>query len=119
MKKILTIALLAGGALFAQVSLGIHIGPPPQPRIVRVRPPSPGSGYVWVDGYAYPVNGRYHQHAGYWTRPPYDGAAWNSPRYDDGSYYPGYWSGGAQERFEHNHQWDRDRRNRDFKRDRR
>src|ERR1051326_3158009 len=48
--------LFAGLPLFgAQVSFGIQIGPPPPPRIERVRPVAPGPDYVWVDGYWYPV----------------------------------------------------------------
>src|ERR1022692_4292587 len=43
--------LLAAGAVFAQVSVGIRIGPPPPDRVLRVQPPSPGAGYVWVAGY--------------------------------------------------------------------
>jgi hypothetical protein len=116
-KRLLAIAMLTGGSLFAQVSVGIRIGPPPQTRIVRVQPVSPGVGYSWVEGYAYPENGRYRQHAGYWTRPPYEGAVWNAPRYENGSYYQGYWNGRGQERFDHNHKWDRDHRNRDYNRD--
>lgn len=40
--KLLALVLFAASALSAQVSIGIRIGPPPLPRIVRVRPPSPG-----------------------------------------------------------------------------
>src|SRR6185295_16896425 len=86
MKKLLLAAMfLAGSSLFGQVSLGIRIGAPPAPRVVRVRPNSPGPGYSWVDGYWYPSNNRYVWHAGYYTRPPYEGAAWVGPRYKDSS----------------------------------
>src|SRR5262249_36438765 len=86
--------LLIGSSAFAgQVSFGIQIGPPPAPRVLRVRPASPGPGYTWIDGYWYPVNGHYRWHQGYWTRPPYDGARWIAPRHEGGMFYNGYWEG--------------------------
>lgn len=109
MKKLLAaLVLTAGLGLGAQVSLGIRIGAPPAPRVVRVRPPVPGPGYFWVDGYWYPDGRRYRWHNGYWTRPPYAGARWIGPRYEGGMFYQGYWDGGRG-RFDHNHRWDRDR----------
>jgi len=116
MKKLLLAAMfLAGSSLFGQVSVGIRIGAPPAPRVVRVRPNNPGPGYSWVDGYWYPSNNRYVWHAGYYTRPPYEGAAWVSPRYEGQQFYEGYWSGNDR-RYDHDHRWDRDRRNRDYNR---
>jgi len=117
-KKILALALLTVGSVFAQVSFGIRIGPPPRPRIVRVHPVAPGPGYTYVEGYWYPVNGRYRWHDGYWTRPPYAGAAWIGPRYEGNQFFEGYWGGGGRDRYNHDHRWDRDRRNRDWDRDR-
>ena len=96
--------------------IGIRIGPPPRPRVVRVLPPRPGPEYAWVDGYWYPVGSRYRWHEGYWTRPPYAGARWIVPRYEGERYHNGYWEG-PRGRFEHDHRWDRDRRHRDFDRD--
>src|SRR5579864_4214253 len=96
----------------AQVSIGIRIGPPPPPRVVRVVPVSPGPGFVWVQGYWYPVGPRYVWHTGYWTRAPYVGAVWVAPRHDGERFYAGYWDGGRG-RFEHDHRWDRERE-RDF-----
>ena len=123
MKKFIGTALLAGmllggaPAFSAQVAVGIRIGPPPHPRVVRVRPVAPGSDYYWVDGYWYPMGRHYRWHAGYWTRAPYTGAVWVGPRYEGGEYYAGYWNG-DRGRFEHNHRWDRDRdRDRDRWRD--
>jgi hypothetical protein len=114
MKKLLAILLLAGGSMFgAQVSLGIRIGEPPPPRVVRVRPRAPGPAYFWVGGYWYPVNGRYRWHEGYWTRPPFGGARWIAPRHDGQQFFEGYWDG-DRGRFEHDHRWDRDR-NRDWR----
>lgn len=115
MKRLLLIAAFAAGSsLFGQVSLGIRIGPPPAPRVLRVRPVAPGPGYFWVDGYWYPVGGHYHWHTGYWTRPPYDGAVWVGPHYEGGQFFNGYWNG-PRGRLEHDHRWDRER-NRDYDR---
>src|SRR6185369_6356598 len=102
-KTILAFMLFAAGSSFAQVSIGVRIGPPPPPRVVR---PSraPGPGYIWVDGYWYPVGGRYKWHGGYWTRPPYDGARWIGPHYDGQRFFEGYWEG-DRGRFDHDHRW--------------
>jgi hypothetical protein len=105
--------LLVGGSAFgAQVSLGIRIGAPPPPRVVRALPARPGPDYVWIDGYWYPVGSHYRWHAGYLTRPPYEGARWVGPRHDGERYFAGYWEG-DHGRIEHDHRWDRDR-DRDF-----
>lgn len=113
--KLLALTFLAAGAIFAQVSVGISIGAPPPPRVLAVRPAAPGPDWVWVDGYWYPVNGRYRWHAGYWTRAPYGGARWIAPRYEGRQYFAGYWDG-DRGRFEHDHRWDRDHGHRDFDR---
>jgi hypothetical protein len=76
-------------------------------------PARPGPDFVWVDGYWYPSGGRYKWHAGYWTRPPYEGARWVAPHHDGQQFFDGYW-GGDRGRLEHDHRWDRDRRNRDY-----
>jgi len=118
MKKLLAAMMLTAGLGFAaQISVGIHIGHPPRPRVVRIQPPSPGVGYSWVDGYWYPVGSRYTWHDGYWTRPPYEGSVWVGSRYEGGMYYQGYWNG-DRGRIEHDHQWDRDREHRDYRDDR-
>ena len=105
--KLLSMALLAAGAIFAQVGVGIEIGPPPPPRVVHVRPAAPGPDYTWVEGYWYPVGGHYRWHEGYWTRPPYAGARWVGPRHEGGRFYNGYWEG-EHGRVEHEHAWDRE-----------
>src|SRR5579862_3377687 len=92
---IVAAVLFVGGtatAAFAQVSVGITIGAPPAPRVVKV-PARPGADYVWVGGYWYPVSGHYKWHAGYWTRPPYPGARWVEPHHDGRQYFAGYWDG--------------------------
>jgi hypothetical protein len=83
--------LWAGSAVAAQISIGIRIGPPPPPRVVRVLPPRPGTEFLWVDGYWYPVESHYRWHDGYWVRPPYPEAVWVAARYDGGRYAAGYW----------------------------
>jgi hypothetical protein len=111
-KKLLALVLLAAGSMFA-IEIGINIGAPPPPRVVRVRPVSPGPGYTYVEGYWYPVGGHYHWHAGYWSRPPYEGAVWVAPRHDGRQYFNGYWQGPGRERVEHDHASDH-RRDRDY-----
>jgi hypothetical protein len=105
--------LTCGSILAAQVSIGIRIGPPPPPRVVRVIPRRLGLDFFWVEGYWYPVGRHYKWHDGYWTRPPYPGARWVGPRYEGEQYFGGFWEGG-QGRIEHDHHWDRDR-DRDFR----
>ena len=117
----LTTLLLTGGvASAAQVSFGIRIGPPPRPHVVRVVPRRPGPDYVWVNGYWYPVRGRYVWREGYWAVPPYRGANWVGPRYSNGLFYEGYWDGGhrsARGRDRDRWRGDRDHRDRDWDRD--
>jgi hypothetical protein len=112
--KLLALVLLAGISAFgAQISIGIRIGPPPPPRVVRVVPRSPGPEFFWVQGYWYPVGNHYKWHNGYWTRPPYPGARWVGPRHDGERFFGGYWEG-ERGRIEHDHRWDRDR-DKDFR----
>jgi hypothetical protein len=106
--------LLAGVTAFgAQISIGIRIGPPPPPRVVRVLPPSPAPEFMWVEGYWYPVGRHYKWHEGYWTRPPYSGARWVAPHHDGERFFAGYWDGDHGQ-LGHDHHWDRDR-DRDFR----
>ena len=64
--------------------------------------------HVWVEGYQYPLGGRYRWHDGYWTRPPYAGAYWVAPYYRGGRYYAGRWEG-DRGHIGHDHHWDRDK----------
>jgi hypothetical protein len=92
MTTLLAVILMASGSTASgQVSIGIRIGPPPPPRVVRVLPARPGPEWVWVQGYWYPVGRHYRWHEGYWTRPPYPGAHWVVPRYKGGEFFEGYW----------------------------
>jgi hypothetical protein len=114
---ILLAAFLASASMAsAQVSIGIRIGPPPAPRVVRVAPRRPGPDYIFVQGYWYPVGNHYKWHNGYWTRAPYPGARWVAPRYEGRQYFNGYWEG-DRGRLEHDHRSDRNR-NRDYRNDR-
>jgi hypothetical protein len=109
--KIFLIAavLLADVSAFsAQISIGIRIGPPPPPRVVRVLPYRPRPDYVWVDGYWYPAGHNYKWHKGHWTRPPYPGAVWIVPHYDGSMYFSGFWSE-PPGRFKHGHGRDHER----------
>lgn len=110
------VMLAAGSALAADISIGIQIGAPPPPRVV-VQPAMPGPGFIWIQGYWYPVEGHYRWHEGYWSRPPYEGAIWVGPHHDGARYFAGYWDG-PHGHYEHDHRWDRDR-DRDYHRDRR
>jgi hypothetical protein len=111
---LLLLVLLTGQATFAaQISIGIRIGPPPPPRVVRVVPVRPAAEFVWVESYWYPVGRHWRWHEGYWTRAPYAGARWLAPRYEGGVFYQGYWEGGGV-RVEHDHHWDK-HRERDFR----
>ena len=105
---VLVAMLTYGSALAAQISIGIRIGSPPPPRVVRVIPPTPGPGFVWVEGYWYPVGNHYRWHNGYWTRPPYPMARWVVAHYDGEQYFAGYWEG-QRGRVEHDHRWDKDK----------
>jgi len=109
MKTALIAAMLLGGisAAAAQVSIGVRIGPPPPPRVVRVLPSRPGPDFFWIEGYWYPVGNHYKWHPGYWTRPPYEGARWNPAHHDGERFYEGYWEG-ERGRVDHDHRWDHD-----------
>ena len=104
---------LTSASLFAQTrfSIGIGIGspgyygpdyfdgygPPPPHAYVAVRPPYPGPGYSWIDGYWHPAGGRYAWRSGYWGLAPYAGGYWVAPRYYGGRYYNGYWGRGDRD----------------------
>jgi WXXGXW repeat (2 copies) len=103
----------AASSANAQVSIGIRIGAPPPPRVVRVQPARPGPDWVWIEGYWYPVGKKYHWHEGYWTRVPYAGAHWVGPRYEGGQFFAGFWDG-DRGRVEHDHRSDHDR-DRDYR----
>jgi hypothetical protein len=108
------ILLTGGTASGAQVSVGIRIGAPPAPRVLRVMPPRPTVQHVWIAGYWYPNGRSYKWHAGYWTQPPYQGARWIEPHHDGQMYFAGYWEGDHGQ-VAHDHKSDRGR-DRDYRR---
>jgi WXXGXW repeat (2 copies) len=67
--------------------------PPPVPNYAYQRPPMPGPGYFWVDGYWNFTGRRYSWVAGYWMMPPYAEGYWVTPRYTSGRFFRGYWAG--------------------------
>lgn len=75
----------------------VYHAPPPPPvpaySYSYRRPPMPGPGCVWVNGYWNFHRGRYTWMNGYWARPPYGGAVWVAPRYGGGRFFAGFWSG--------------------------
>jgi hypothetical protein len=79
---------------FSQVVVQFGRTAPPPIRYER-RPPMPGAGYAWVDGYWNWGGGRYVWVPGRWDRPPYAGAYWSHPHYDhyqDGWHmHEGHW----------------------------
>jgi hypothetical protein len=74
--KVLAVALIAGGTMFAQprISVGIGVGGygpgayPPPAYAQQYAPPCPGPDYTWVDGYWGPRNVWV---AGFWRAPVY------------------------------------------------
>jgi hypothetical protein len=97
--RLLALAVLAGGIMFAQTrfSVGIGIGgggynqgyyPPPAYQQQYV-PVMPGPGYVWVDGYWAPQRGRNVWIAGFWQAPYISGYRM-APRYVGPRYYNSY-----------------------------
>ncbi|MBZ5577332.1 MAG: hypothetical protein LAP40_12295 [Acidobacteriia bacterium] len=106
MKKLLVLLLLVGGSALAatHISVGIGIGvptyfpgyyAPAPPPVVAVRPPYPGAGYTWVNGYWAPTGVWV---GGYWA-PPYRGAYLLAPRYYAPHYYaPRHYAPGRHER---------------------
>ena len=84
--KLLALALLAGGSLFAETRFTISIGSGgynrgyyrPAPYAI-VQPPCPGPSYSWVDGY---YGGRNAWIPGYWERLQYNSYQ-DRLRYDD------------------------------------
>ena len=99
--KWMAMMLVAGGALMAQprVAVGVQFGAPGYygpapvagpPVAMAYRPPCPGPGYIWIDGY---YDGYGNWTAGYWGLPPYTGAYWVAPRFVGGHFDSGYWGG--------------------------
>jgi hypothetical protein len=91
--RILAVALIAGGTMFAQPRLSVGIGVGgygpgyyPPPAYAQYQPPCPGPDYTWVDGYWGPQGGRNIWFDGYWRR-PYASGYRVAPRYVEPRYY--------------------------------
>ena len=86
--KLLAVALLAGGTMFAETrfSIGVGVGAPayvaPASYAAQYVPACPGPGYTWVNGYWTPQGGRNVWIAGFW-RPPVGRVYHVAPRYDN------------------------------------
>src|ERR1700730_14269844 len=89
--KLLAVALLAGGSMFAQTrfSIGVSVGgydrgyyPQAPPAYASAVPPCPGPDYTWVDGYWWQNYGRNTWVAGYWNRQPFSSGYQVAPRFD-------------------------------------
>jgi hypothetical protein len=85
------ILLTCSSAFSADISIGINIGPPPPPHVVRVLPPRPGPDFIWIEGYWHPVGNHYRWHGGYWTLAPSPRVRWIAPRHNGRMYFAGYW----------------------------
>ena len=105
LKKSVVLGLLTASLTtpaWSQVSIYLGIAPPP----VRWEPPPPppAPAYVWIAGFWAPEGGRYRWISGHYERPPYPGAYWYGPHYDQDErgwgYRHGYW-GRAEAREEH------------------
>jgi len=91
--RLLAVALIAGGTMFAQSRLSIGVGVGGfgpgayrPPTYAQYQPPCPGPGYSWVDGYWTPQGGRNVWSAGYWRRPIVTVA----PRHEEARYHNEY-----------------------------
>lgn len=82
-----------GAAYDGEVEGQYAPAPPPMPRYAYQRPPMPGPGHYWVDGYWNFRGGRYGWVNGYWMMPPYAGSYWVAPRYNNGRFFVGFWGG--------------------------
>jgi WXXGXW repeat (2 copies) len=96
MQKSVVLGLLAAllsTPAWSQVSIYLGIAPPP----VRFEapPPPPAPAFIWVAGFWAPEGGHYRWIEGHYERPPYPGAYWYAPRYEQGprgwGYRHGYW----------------------------
>ncbi len=95
--KLLALALMAAGSMFAEThfSIGVNIGGVNPggynrgyygaPSYAAIRPLCPGPGFIWSDGYWAQDYGRPSWHNGYWRRPTYR-VYQTRPRYDDRRY---------------------------------
>jgi hypothetical protein len=112
----LSLGTFAAFTVPAQAQLNIVIGRTPPPLRYERRPPPPGQGYAWVDGYWGANGGRYVWIPGRWDRAPYAGAYWSHPHYDhynDGWHlHEGHWDHDDHGDHHDDHHDDHDREHR-------
>jgi hypothetical protein len=100
----LVVASLSAPA-FGQIS--VYLGSTPPPLRYERRPPPPGEGFAWINGYWGNDGRRYVWVPGRWDHPPYAGAYYVHPHYDryqEGwRMHEGYWS---HEDHDDHHDWD-------------
>ena len=91
--RIMAVALIAGGTMFAQTRLSVGIGVGgygpgyyPPPAYGQYVPPCPGPDYAWVDGYWAPQGGQNVWVGGFW-RSPYAIGYRVAPRFAEPRYY--------------------------------
>jgi hypothetical protein len=90
--KLLAMMLLAGGSMFAQTRFSVGVGVAgPNAGYYAAIPPSPGPGYVWIEGFWSQNYGQSVWVPGYWSLQPYYGG-YGSSYY--GGYNSGYYGGG-------------------------
>jgi hypothetical protein len=94
--RLLAVALIAGGTMFAQTRLSVGIGVGgygpgyyPPPAYTQYTPPCPGPGYTWADGYWAPQGGQNVWIDGYWQRPSFNSYR-VAPRYVEPRFYNSY-----------------------------
>ncbi len=97
MKKILaatSLALMLSTPGWSQINIFLGVPPPPI-RVEAPPPPPPAPEFFWVNGFWAPEGPRYRWIAGHYERPPYPGAFWYGPHYEQGpqgwGYHRGYW----------------------------
>jgi len=114
---ILAGALMLSGLFFgaspakaeSHFSIGIGVGPAyyPPPPVVVYRPPYPGPGYYWTDGYYDPYGVWV---GGFWSPRTYV-RPYYAPRFYGGGYYGGFRRGFDRDDFRGRRDWDRGRGN--------
>jgi hypothetical protein len=118
-KKLLALALLTGGSMFAQTrfSVGVNVGgygqgnyapAAPSYGYAAAVPPCPGPDYSWTDGYWSGYGGQRSWVNGYWARQQ----RFDNRRYDDRSY-----GRDRDDRFYRHERYEREWRDRDRDRD--
>jgi hypothetical protein len=106
LKQNVTLGLVAAMlAMPAWSQISVYIGIAPPPIRVEVPPPPPEPSFVWVTGFWAPQGNRYRWVSGHYMRPPYEGAAWYGPHYEQGArgwhYRDGYWGHGRGHAYGH------------------